>query len=144
MTTVRDILARKGPTVVTVEPHSSVLEAAQLMNSRGIGAVLVTREGKLEGIFTERDVMRRVVAGQLDPATTPVCDVMSTALVVTTQEAPIRECAALMTSRRIRHLPVMSADALIGVITTGDLMAFEVAEQAVTIAQLSSYVYDTR
>jgi CBS domain-containing protein len=144
MPTVREIIARKGPTVVTVTPDSTVLEAAQLMNARGIGAVLVMEGRELQGIFTERDVMRRVVAEQRDPATTLVREVMTTALVTTHADAPMTECAALMTNRRIRHLPVMGPEGLSGVITTGDLMAFQVAEQAVTIAQLNSYVYDTR
>ena len=144
MATVREILARKGPQVVTTSPATTVLEAAQLMNARGIGAVLVLQEGTLKGIFTERDLMRRVVAEQRDPATTLVGDVMTTALVVTRQEVPMEECASLMTSRRIRHLPVMGPDGLAGVVTIGDLMAYQVADHAVTIAHLNSYLYENR
>jgi CBS domain-containing protein len=144
MATVREILARKGPLVVTASPTMTVLEAAQLMNDRGIGALVVLQEGTLQGIFTERDLMRRVVAEQRDPATTPVRDVMTTALVVTRPEIPLEECASIMTSRRIRHLPVMGPDGLAGLVTIGDLMAFQVADQAVTIAQLNSYVYENR
>lgn len=144
MSTVREIIARKGSEIVTVTPASNVLDAAQLMNERGIGAVLVMEGGELLGIFTERDVMRRVVATQRDPATTPVREVMTTSLITTRAEAPLEECAALMTSRRIRHLPVMGAQGLSGVVTTGDLMAFQVADQASTIAQLNSYVFDNR
>jgi CBS domain-containing protein len=142
--TVRDILARKGPAVVTIGPESSVLEAAQLMNARGIGAVLVVENGELAGIFTERDVMRRVVAEERSAASTRVRDVMTTSLVTTRVDAPMDECASLMTTRRIRHLPVIGPDGLLGVITIGDLMAYQVADQAVTIAQLNSYVYDNR
>jgi len=144
MATVRDILARKGPLVVTASPTTTVLEAAQLMNARGIGAVVVLQEGALQGIFPERALMRRVVAEQRAPATTLVREVMTTALVVTRSEMPLEECASLMTSRRIRHLPVMGPDGLAGVVTIGDLMAFQVADQAVTIAQLNSYVYENR
>ena len=144
MATVRDILARKGPQVVSASPMTTVLETAQLMNAKGIGAVLVLEEGTLHGIFTERDIMRRVVAEQRDPAATPVRDVMTTALVVTRPEVSVEECASLMTSRRIRHLPVMGPDGLSGVITIGDLMAHQVADQAATIAHLNSYVYDNR
>jgi len=144
MATVRDILNRKGAAVIAVPPATTVLDAAQLMNDRGIGAVLVTEGSALAGIFTERDVMRRVVATRRDPATTPVSEVMSTSLVTTTATATVEECASLMTGRRIRHLPVLDGETLAGVVTIGDLMAFQVDEQASTIAQLSSYVYDNR
>jgi CBS domain-containing protein len=144
MPTVREIIARKGPEVVTVSPATTVLEAAQLMNDRGIGAVLVMEGRELRGIFTERDIMRRVVAAQRSPATTPVREVMTATLITTRPESPLDECASLMTSRRIRHLPVMGPEGLCGVVTTGDLMAFQVADQAVTIAQLNSYVYENR
>jgi CBS domain-containing protein len=144
MPAVRDILARKGAETVTVAPTITVLEAAQIMNARGIGAVIVVAEGELAGIFTERDVMRRVVAEQRDPARTLVGDVMTRHLVTTRAEITVEECASQMTTRRIRHLPVMDDTGLAGVITIGDLMAWQVAEQAVTIAQLNSFVYDNR
>ncbi len=144
MTTVRDILDRKGSAVVTLDPESTVLEAAQLMNARGIGAVLILEHGKLTGIFTERDVMRRVVAAERPPAGTRVGEVMTTELVTTRVDAKIEDCGALMTTRRIRHLPVLGPEGLVGVVTIGDLMAYQVADQAVMIAQLNSYVYDNR
>jgi CBS domain-containing protein len=144
MATVREILVRKGAHVVTATPTTTVLEAAQLMNSRGIGAVLVLAEGALRGIFTERDLMRRVVAERRDPAVTLLRDVMTTDIIVTRAEAPVEECASLMTSRRIRHLPVMGPDGLAGVVTIGDLMAYQVADQAFTIAHLNSYFYENR
>ena len=144
MATVRDILGRKGSVVVSVTPDTNVLEAARLMNTRGIGAVLVLDGDRLAGIFTERDVLRRVVAEQREAGTTLVRDVMTASLTSTTADATIDACAALMTSRRIRHLPVLEGVRLVGVVTTGDLMAFQVAEQADTIAQLNSYVYGNR
>ena len=144
MATVRDILNRKGAAVIAIPPATTVLDAAQLMNDRGIGAVLVTDGTTLAGIFTERDVMRRVVATRRDPATTPVSQVMTASLVTTTSTATVDECASLMTARRIRHLPVLDGETLAGVVTIGDLMAFQVDEQASTIAQLNSYVYDNR
>ncbi len=144
MPAVRDILARKGVETVTVAPTATVLEAAQIMNARGIGAVLVLAEGELVGIFTERDLMRRVVAEQRDPSSTPVADVMTRHLVTTRADITVEECASQMTTRRIRHLPVIGEAGLAGVITIGDLLAWQVAEQAVTIAQLNSFVYDNR
>jgi CBS domain-containing protein len=144
MPSVRDILQRKGSEVVTLGPDRTVLEAAQLMNARGIGAVLILERGELKGIFTERDIMRRVVAEERPPARTLIGEVMTTALVTAGVDTSVEECAALMTGRRIRHLPVLGPEGLVGVVTIGDLMAYQVADQAVTIAQLNSYVYDNR
>jgi CBS domain-containing protein len=144
MATVREILARKGSEVLTVAPDSTVLEAAQLMNARGIGAVPVIEFGALVGIFTERDLMRRVVAETLPPETTRIRQVMTPEPLTARPETTVDDCGALMTARRIRHLPVLGPGGLIGIITIGDLLAFQVAEQAVTIAQLNSYVYDVR
>lgn len=144
MATVSEILDRKGTNVVTVTPDTTVLDAARLMNERGIGAVLVTSQGALLGIFTERDIMRRVVAAEGKPGVIPVREVMSTGLTTTTPTNTVEECAALMTARRIRHLPVLGPTGLAGVITIGDLLAYQVSEQALTIAQLNSYLYDTR
>lgn len=144
MPAVRDILSRKGAEVVTTAPGASVVQAAQLMNARGIGALLILDQGELVGIFTERDVMRRVVAEQRDPATTTVGEVMTRHLVTTRADISVEECASQMTARRIRHLPVIGEAGLVGVVTIGDLMAWQVAEQAVTIAQLNSFVYDNR
>jgi len=144
MATVREILARKGSEVLTVAPESSVLEAAQLMNTRGIGAVPVLEAGALVGIFTERDLMRRVVAETLPPGTTLIRQVMTPDPLTARPETTVEDCGALMTARRIRHLPVLGPGGLIGIITIGDLLAFQVAEQATTIAHLNSYVYDVR
>jgi CBS domain-containing protein len=145
MAVVRDILARKGSEVVTAAPEDSVLEAAQRMNARSIGALPVLQDGQLLGIFTERDLMRRVVAEGRDPARTALRDVMTTSPVTATPATTIDQCGALMTEQRIRHLPVLSPDAgLLGIVTIGDLLAFQLADQAITIAQLNSYVYDNR
>jgi CBS domain-containing protein len=144
MPLVRDILARKGSETVTAAQNLTVLEAAQLMNARGIGALLILDGGELVGIFTERDVMRRVVAEQRDPARTTIGEVMTRHLVTTRAEITVEECASQMTARRIRHLPVIGETGLAGVITIGDLLAWQVAEQALTIAQLNSFVYDIR
>jgi CBS domain-containing protein len=141
---VRDILLRKGVGVVSLESTTSVLEAAQTMNARGIGAVMVTENQQLAGIFTERDVMRRVVAEQRDPVRTTIGEVMTRDLVTTRNDVSVEECASQMTSRRIRHLPVVNDGSLVGIVTIGDLLAWQVAEQAVTIAQLNSFVYENR
>lgn len=146
MATVRDLLARKPTdgTVVAVSGTSSVLEAAHLMNDRGIGGVVVLEGGRLAGIFTERDVMRRVVAERRDPETTLVRDVMTSPVLTITPETTMEEMRQLITERRIRHLPVVGARGLEGVVTIGDVLAYEVAEQRFQIQHLESYVFYQR
>lgn len=145
MACVRDLLARKGGALVTVTGSTTVLDASTLMVERGIGGVVVLDdEGRLAGIFTERDVLRRVVAVRLDPAQTPVRDVMSAPVLTVAPETVLEECQATMTERRIRHLPVLGPAGLAGLVSSGDVLAYEVAERQDTIQQLESYVYSVR
>ena len=144
MPSVRDLLARKGTGVVAVTPGSTVLDAAHLMNEKGIGGVVVMEGDRLAGIFTERDIMRRVVAAKRDPATTLIADVMTSECLTIAAEMKVAECRALMSARRIRHLPVMRDGGLVGMVTSGDILAFEVAEAAAQIEQLQSYVFNVR
>lgn len=144
MATVKEILSKKGTSVVTLDAEDSVLDAARVMNEKGIGGLVVTDGGVMVGVFTERDVLRRVVTEQRDPANTPLRDVMTSPVVYCPPDAKLEELTALMSEKRIRHLPVMDDDELCGLITTGDIMAYEVAEQAFTIEHLYKYVYDIR
>ena len=144
MARVRDLLARKGPDVVSVSSTATVLEAAQLMNQHRIGGVVVIDGGRPVGIFTERDVLSRVVARQLDPGTTPIAEVMTTTLLIIGPDAQVEECRALMTERRVRHVPVVGTAGLEGLVTSGDVMAWEVSEHETTIRQLQDYVYYSR
>lgn len=144
MGTVRAILARKGSEVFSVSADESVANAARLMNDRSIGGLLVTDQGRMVGIFTERDVLRRVVAERRDPAGTLVRDVMTMPVLFCRVDATIDECRSVMTNRRIRHLPVMQDEEPCGMVTIGDLLAFEVEEQADTIHHLNSYVFGVR
>ena len=144
MATLRDILARKGHEVISVGPADTVLHAANLMNERAIGGLLVLEGDEPIGIFTERDVLRRVVAPGRDPATTRVADVMSVPVTSCEPDLSLEDGAALMTERRIRHLPVRDAGRLAGVVTIGDLLAYQVSEQRATIAQMTSSLYDLR
>jgi CBS domain-containing protein len=114
------------------------------MVDRGVGGVMVVEGGTLAGIFTERDVLRRVVAVRLDPTTTLVRDVMTAPVLTVRPDTPLEECRALMSERRIRHLPVVADDALIGLVSAGDVLALEVAERQATIQHLESYVYYVR
>ncbi len=145
MPKVRDILARKGVAVVSIAPTNTVFEAAELMNERGVGGLLVVDEHKnLVGVFTERDILRRVVVAGRNPKTTQVSEVQTTAVVTCLPETSLDECSAIMTKRRIRHLPVADENTVYGVVTIGDLLAFQVAEHESTIEYLNSYMFGTR
>jgi CBS domain-containing protein len=144
MATVQDILGRKGGDVVTMVADDSVLTAARLMNSRAIGGVVVVEDDEVVGIFTERDVLRRVVAERLDPAKTVIREVMSAPVITCKPEAKIAECVALITDKRVRHIPVVDDNGLCGIITSGDILAHQVEEQADTIQYLNNYMFDIR
>jgi len=142
MVKVRDILQRKGTTVLTIGPSASVLDAALQMNEHRIGALVVLLDAEIIGMFTERDVLRRVVGEHRDPATTLVQDVMSTEVVCCTRETGIEEARAAMKNRRIRHLPVVDDDnKLGGLISIGDLNAYDATSQEQTIYLLQEYLY---
>lgn len=145
MPVVRDLLARKGADVISLPPTATVLDAATLMNARGIGAMLVCENNRPVGIFTERDVLRRVVAVERAPSEVPLREVMSTGLATCTRDTDVEQCAAIMTERRIRHLPVVDDNgAVIGLISIGDVVAHRVEEQNEKIEALNRYIYDVR
>jgi CBS domain-containing protein len=144
MATVRDILSRKGTDVVSVPPTATVLEAARRMNERCIGGVVVLAEGVLVGIFTERDVLRRVVVPERPPGGTTVAEVMTTPVTTCSSATTVEQCAELMTGGRIRHLPVVDDGVLSGIVTIGDLLAFQVRDQEATIQYMNNLVYDVR
>jgi CBS domain-containing protein len=145
MNTVREMLAAKRNNLIQrVSPTTTVRDAAQIMNEAGTGSVLVELGGKVVGIFTERDLMRRVVAADKQPGTTTVGDVMTTALVSALPDATLADCGQLMSERRIRHLPVFDGEVVIGIVTTGDLLAHELADKAAKIQHLEDFVFYTR
>jgi len=141
MHTVRSILEQKDRLVVRIAEQASVLEAAQLMRERRIGAIVVTRGDKVVGIFTERDVLNRVVAVERDPSATTVGDVMSAPVAVCGPDTKCDECRAVMRQQRLRHLPVVEDGKLIGMVSIGDLNKAAHADQAETIQYLYEYMY---
>jgi CBS domain-containing protein len=142
MSTVKDILAIKGPKVVSVGPDATVFNAALVMNEHRIGALVVRRGDEVVGMFTERDVLQRVLAQQLDPAHTRVEEVMSREVVCCTPETPLDEVRSAFKNRRIRHLPVVDGERhLAGMVSIGDLNAYESAAQEQTIHLLHEYLY---
>src|SRR5262245_4797653 len=126
---------------VTVGPRASVLEAARLMASHQIGAVPVVDEERLVGIFTERDVLNRVVAAALDPAATTIADVMSIQLVVSEIGEPYDVCLEGMPPGRVRHLIVLDRGRLAGIVSLRDLMAVDLDEKEEAITLLNAYVH---
>lgn len=138
---VQDILARKGHNVVHVAPEDTVLEAAKRMNAAHIGAVIVFEpQNGVVGIFTERDLLRRVVGESKSPASTRVREVMSSPVTCCRPTTSIDECKDVMTSKRLRHLPVIESGELQGIISSGDIFAQEVALQQSTIEYLHEYL----
>lgn len=141
MILVREILARKGKKVVSVSPEDFVLQAAQLMNNERIGSVVVCDSGAVVGIFSERDILTRVVAECRSPVSTRVGEVMSRPVTCCTPETSVQECQGVMTSRRIRHLPVVENGEVVGMVSIGDIMAHEVELQQSTIHYLNEYIH---
>ena len=129
METVKDLLASKGSTVWSIEKNITVLQAVKLMIDAKIGAVVVTEENKIVGIFTERDLMRRVVGEERDPKVTFVADVMTQGVICGTPRTPIHEARATMMNRWLRHLPIQDDQGhLVGIISVTDLNAYQVGK----------------
>jgi CBS domain-containing protein len=142
MATVKEILAVKGSLVLSIDKDATVLETARFMTENRIGGVVVTEEGRFAGMFIERDLLTRVVAEELDPACTPVGAVMTTEVVCCSLDTSIEHARLMMRDRRIRHLPVVDGDGqLLGLISIGDLNAFQLADQEFTIQMLHEYLY---
>ncbi len=143
MKKVKDILAKKGSEVISIAEQDSALEAARRMNERRIGSVVVTRGEQVVGLFTERDILTRIVAKGRDAAGTPVSEVMTSPVACCVRDTTLEECKGVMTDKHIRHLPVVEEGKLLGLVTSGDVMAFEATEREHTIEYLYEYLYGT-
>jgi len=142
MATVTKILEQKGRNVIRIEGDATVLDAVQVMVEANVGAVLVTGSdpNDVRGIFTERDFLRRVAVQGLGERETAVQDVMTAPLIVITPETEVEEAMALMTDRRIRHIPVVDGDAVVGVVSIGDLVRLQSEQQSFQIRYLTEYI----
>ena len=140
MKKVRDILEIKGREVWSIGPSESVFDALKLMAEKGIGALVVLEAGKVVGIISERDYARKVILQGRSSPTTLVSEIMTARVAYAQLQQNIDECMAIMTERRIRHLPVMQDGLLIGVISIGDLVKSIIAEQRFIIEQLERYI----
>jgi CBS domain-containing protein len=140
MHTASDILRDKGHTVWSVKPTDTVLEALGAMARHDVGAVLVLDGDRLVGIFSERDYARKVVLAGRSSKDSRVDEVMTSQVVCVSPERSIDECMALMTNRRLRHLPIVDHKRVIGIVSIGDLVKATIDDQQFTIAQLQSYI----
>ena len=134
-----EILEEKGGNVLEIDADATVLDAVQQMVAMNVGSLLVTVEGEVTGIVTERDYLRRVT---LEDRTedAPVREIMSSPLVVATLETTMDECMALMTDRRIRHVPVIDEGKVVGLVSIGDLVKFKSKQQSFEIQFLNDYI----
>jgi CBS domain-containing protein len=142
MPTVSDVLAEKGEHMYCIEASATVLEATRKMNEHKIGALVVTNEGRVVGMFTERDVLRRVVTEEKAPSKTIIANVMTEDVICCQPEMDLDEVAAVMKDRRIRHVPVCDDDGkLHGMISIGDVNAAYATHQQSQIHFLNDYIY---
>ncbi|MFC1639998.1 CBS domain-containing protein [Gemmatimonadota bacterium] len=139
-TSLNKVLEQKGKQVYVTSPVQSVLDAIKTMQDRKVGALLVVEDGKPVGIFTERDVMTRVVSREFNPAETSVSEVMTKNLVAVCPDTTVQQAMAIVTEKRCRHLPVMDGDELLGVVSSGDLMHWVVKSQGYEIENLVRYI----
>lgn len=145
MNTVAGLLQAKGnPPVQSIAPHDTVLEAIRRMAESNIGALVVMRDGAVAGMVTERDYARKVILMGRSSEHTPVGEIMTTEVLYVGPHQTSEQCMALMTGNRVRHLPVMEGDRLIGLISMGDLVKDIISDQRFTITQLEHYISGER
>ncbi len=137
---VSALLHHKGATVWQISPEATVFDAIQLMADKNIGALPVLSKGRLVGIFTERDYTRKIALAGKTSKQTLVKEIISADVVTVTPDESVEECMRLMTEHRIRHLPVMQNDEMVGIISIGDLVNWIISMQETTIAQMESYI----
>jgi len=140
MKTVRDLLAGKSRDVWSIGPDQTVYDAIALMSERGIGAVLVLDGAELVGILSERDYARRVILKGKASRETQVREIMTTNLIHVTHERTIEDCMAIMTTSRIRHLPVLHEGKLAGILSIGDIVKAMISDKQAHIDQLEDYI----
>jgi CBS domain-containing protein len=138
--TISAVLNQKGAEVWSIPPDTTVFAAIQLMAERNIGALLVMQSDKLVGMFSERDYTRKVALKGKSSKQTSVKEIMASPIVTVTREHTVEECMRLMTDHRVRHLPVLEGEKVIGVISIGNLVNWIISSQNSTIDQLENYI----
>jgi signal-transduction protein with cAMP-binding, CBS, and nucleotidyltransferase domain len=140
MATVKQLLESKDNHIWSISPETTVFEGLQFMAEKNIGALMVTRDEKLIGIFSERDYARKVILKGKASKDTTIGELMTREVVYTTPEDSLDECMALMTAKRIRHLPILNNGKLIGLLTLGDLVKQIMSNQEFKIQELEKYI----
>ncbi len=140
METVRSILRGKRREVYSLGPDDSVYRAIEMMAEKGVGALLVVSEKRLVGIVSERDYARKVILRGKSSKTTPVKEIMTSPVIYVTPDHTVMECMHVMTIKRVRHLPILDEESIVGVVSIGDLVRSIITEQAATIEQLEHYI----
>ena len=140
MTTIAQLLNVKGNQIWSVEPKATIFEALEIMSEKEIGALLVMEDGKLTGIFSERDYARKVILKGKSSKETPVGELMTKKVFYIDPQKTINDCMAMMTAKRIRHVPVIEDNQVVGIVTIGDVVNQIISEQEVTINHLENYI----
>ncbi|GAB4458895.1 MAG: CBS domain-containing protein [Anaerolineales bacterium] len=140
MTTLRDIIRKKGEEVYSISPDATVFEALKMMADYNTGALLVISEGRVEGILSERDCVRRVDLHGRNSRETKVAEIMTSKVLYAQANQSIEECIAIMIDKNIRHLPVFDGEQLVGLISARDALKEMVDEQKFVISQLEHYI----
>tara|TARA_B100000953_G_C17752621_1_gene336183 strand:+ start:52 stop:486 length:435 start_codon:yes stop_codon:yes gene_type:complete len=140
MTTIAQLLNTKGDQIWSVEPKATIFEALEIMSEKGIGALLVMEDGKLKGIFSERDYARKVILKGKSSKETPVGELMTKKVFYIDPQKTTNDCMAMMTAKRIRHVPVIEDNQVMGIVTIGDVVNQIISEQEVTINHLENYI----
>ena len=140
MTTIAQLLNTKGDQIWSVEPKATIFEALEIMSEKEIGALLVMEDGKLTGIFSERDYARKVILKGKSSKETQVGELMTKKVFYIDSQKTINDCMAMMTAKRIRHVPVIEDNQMVGIVTIGDVVNQIISEQEVTINHLENYI----
>jgi CBS domain-containing protein len=141
--TVASVLKSKGSAIWSIAPDATVYEAIAMMANKGVGALLVLAGGRLEGIISERDYARKVILEGRSSKDTPVREIMTRSVKTVTPDHTLDECMQIMTESRIRHLPVVERDTVVGIVSIGDMVRATIAAQAATIDHLHTYILGT-
>ncbi|HEY0456735.1 MAG TPA: CBS domain-containing protein [Verrucomicrobiae bacterium] len=138
--TLTEVLARKGSQIWTLRPDATVFDAIQLMADKNVGALLVMSGSRLLGLVSERDYTRKVALKGKSSKETPVSEIISTPVITATPDDTVEECMRLMTHHRVRHLPVLESEKVIGIVSIGDLVNWTISVQSSAIHQLENYL----
>jgi CBS domain-containing protein len=141
MTTVKQLLSKKGREVLSIQPDDTVYDALKKMADKNVGSLVVMHDGRLIGVITERHYARNVALKGRTSSKTPVRSIMETRVIYAQPEQSIEECMAVMTEKMVRHLPVIEEGKLIGIISIGDLVKTIISDQKFTIEQLEHYMH---